>query len=195
MALEDRLRWDALYQTRSGEPYPAPDPLLLTSVPPVPAGLSEPPRALDIAAGRGQNGLWLAEQGYAVDLMDISRVGLLHARAEMTARNLRNVNLLQVDLDVVELGTERYQIICGFRFLKRHLFPQFRRALLVGGRLIYETFNQRYAAIRPPFKPDYLLEVGELAALFSDWTILHYEEEAHITRLVALKPRSEDASP
>jgi tellurite methyltransferase len=145
-------------------------------------------RALDLAAGWGQNGLWLAEQGYNVDIMDISRVALQRARAEMAVRNLRNINLLQMDVDDLQLEPEQYDLLCVFRYLKRHLFPLLKLTTRSGGRIIYETFNRRYLEIVPDFNQDYLLEIGELRSFFSNWQIRHYEETDHNARIVAIKP-------
>ncbi|MFD0328131.1 methyltransferase domain-containing protein [Streptacidiphilus monticola] len=49
------------------------------------AGLT-PGRALDLAAGEGRNALWLAEQGWRVDAVDWSAVGLDKARRAAAAR-------------------------------------------------------------------------------------------------------------
>ena len=66
MSSSDRDHWDSRYERRIDEGrMPAPDPLLLQFAPPVEDGTSR--RALDLAAGLGQNALWLAEQGYTVD--------------------------------------------------------------------------------------------------------------------------------
>lgn len=186
MAGPDRLRWDQVYRDRQDDPYPPPDPLLFEFTPPV-TGEAEH-RALDMAGGMGQNGLWLSAQGYLVDIMDISRVALLRAQSEATRRHLRQINLYPVDLDEVQLDAGAYEIVCVFRFLKRDLFPQLRAAVQPGGRIIYETFNQRYRKAVPQFNPDFLLEVGELGGYFADWKILHYAEASHISRLAAEKP-------
>lgn len=186
MATQDRIRWDQIYRDRAGLPYPEPHPLLFEFTPPV-----EPERdlrALDLAGGLGQNALWLSTQGYVVDLLDISRAGLLRAQEEMARRGLRRVNLLQVDLDHAQLEQEAYALVCVFNFLKRELFPALRACLQPGGRIIYETFNRRYLQLVPGFNPDYLLEIGELAGYFADWRLLHYQEGDHIARLVAVKP-------
>ncbi|MBC8100405.1 MAG: methyltransferase domain-containing protein, partial [Armatimonadetes bacterium] len=84
MSADDRVRWDEIYHDLAQQRYPAPDALLFECVPP-PSAHS---RALDLACGVGQNGIWLATQGYTVDLMDISRVALNRARGEMAMRNL-----------------------------------------------------------------------------------------------------------
>jgi tellurite methyltransferase len=186
MSAEDRIRWDAIYRERTSEVYPPPDPILFDYTPPVMP--EQDVRALDLAAGCGQNGLWLATQGYTVDIMDISRAALLRAQAEMASRNLRNANLLPVDLDDVELPANFYDITCVFRYLKRDLFPQLRACVRPGGRIVYETLNVRYRMIVPDFNPAFLLEVGELAGYFADWKILHHVDEKHISQVVAKKP-------
>lgn len=189
MSVEDRVRWDTIYFQQTHLAYPDPDPFLFEYAPPLVG--TEELRALDLAGGVGQNGLWLAEQGYTVDIIDISRMALLQGRSETIARGLRNVNLLQYDLDSVELK-HSYHLICVFRFLKRDLFSQIRAAVAPGGRVVYETFNSRYLQIKPQFNPAYLLEPGELAGYFADWKILHKSELRYISRVVAIKPLEEN---
>lgn len=186
MSAEDRTRWNEVYRDNSVEGYPPPDPLLFEFTPPVMDDREY--RALDLASGVGQNGLWLAEQGYIVDLMDISRVGLLRAQTELGERDVHNVNLLPVDLDDYELEANRYDLVCVFRYLKRDLFTQIRRTICPGGRVIYVTFNKRYREVVPGFNSAFLLEIGELGGYFADWKILHHWEETHISRIVAIKP-------
>lgn len=186
MSVADRSRWDQVYREIAVVPYPPPDPLLFDFTPPVMD--EQEHRALDLAAGLGQNGLWLAEQGYTVDVLDVSRVALLRAQAEAGQRGLRNLNLLPVDLDTYELPDEHYELVCVFRYLNRELFSALRRTVQPGGRIIYETFNERYRDFMPSFNPEYLLNVGELAGYFADWTLLHHVEDTHLSRVVAQKP-------
>ena len=186
MSAEDRLRWNKTYQSRDMLLFPAPDPLLKEFTPSLPP--EKAARALDLAAGVGQNGLWLAEQGYATDIMDISRVALNRARAEMGFRNLRNVNLLQVDVDTLQIEPGTYDLICVFRYLKRDLFGLLKQSVKSGGRVIYETFNINYLYEVPGFNKAYLLKTRELASYFDDWYVLHDEEVDHISRIVAVKP-------
>jgi hypothetical protein len=51
------------------------------------------------------------------------------------------------------------------------------------------TYNRRYLDQRPDSNPDYLLEIGELGGIFADWKILHYLEDDHLSRVVAVKPQ------
>ena len=67
--LKDRLKWNEKYQTAS---YPLePAPILKNYI-----DLAGGRKALDIAAGNGRNALFLAEQGFTVDAVDISDSGL-----------------------------------------------------------------------------------------------------------------------
>jgi len=186
MAIADRIRWDNIFRQQVDKPYPTPDPFLLQAVPPVdPRGGY---RALDFAGGLGQNGIWLAEQGYNVDIMDISRVALHRARTEMAVRNLRNVNLLQVDVDQLQMDAQVYDVIAVFRYLKRNLFSLLKLATKSGGRIIYESYNQTYLTQVPQFNSKFLLDTGELREAFADWDCLTYDEDGHISRIVAVKP-------
>jgi SAM-dependent methyltransferase len=185
MSGQDRVHWDAVYRDRYG--YPNPDPLLFPYVPPVIAEDGAPHRALDLAGGLGQNALWLAEQGYQVDLIDISRVALVRAQREAAVRGLRGVNFIQADLDQHPLEPESYTLVCVFRFLNRALFPALRAAVRPGGRVLYETFNRRRLASAPNFNPDYTLDIGELGGVFADWHILRLNETGDVSQVVAIK--------
>ena len=187
MTAHDRLHWDSVYRERiDGGSYPDPDPLLFQFTPPLRAG--DTATALDVAAGLGQNGLWLAAQGYVVDLVDCSRVALLHAKAEATRRDLRSANLLQRDLDGAAFEPQSYDLVCVFRFLSRDLMAPIRAAVRPGGRVIYQTFNTRFQEIKPGTNPHYLLGIGELSGFFGDWKLLHNSEPKHISQIVAVKP-------
>lgn len=187
MARTDRIRWDHFFRGEAHKPYPAPDSLLLQYTPPVAPEADA--TALDLAAGLGQNGLWLASQGYRTDLMDISRVALRRAHAQMGARQLRNANLLQVDLDQVQLENSLYDVIVVFRYLRRDLFHMLRDALKPGGRILYSTYNVRYLHSVPGFNRAFLLEMGELPGYFPAWQVIDHEERGHNTHFVAVKPR------
>lgn len=184
--MSERARWDKIYREMGDTPFPPPDPLLFEHTPPITDQVEH--RALDLAAGLGQNGLWLATQGYVVDLMDISRVALLKVQAEAGQRGLHNVNLLPVDVDKYEFQAEHYDLVCVFRYLNRDLFTTLRQTVKHGGRVIYETFNVRYLNLIPDFNRSYLLEIGELSGYFGDWKVIFQQEDTHLSRIVAIKP-------
>ncbi|MEP7290577.1 MAG: class I SAM-dependent methyltransferase [Chloroflexota bacterium] len=186
MAGQDRVHWDERYQQKMDAPYPQPDRLLFPFTPPLRSAGNA--HALDLACGVGQNGLWLAAQGYVVDLVDVSRVALVRAREEATRRHLRGVNFFQQDLDDAGLEADRYDLVVVFRFLSRKLMPQLRATVKPGGRILYQTFNTNYLTNHPEMNPDYLLHPGELTGTFGDWRILRVSETAHISQIVAMKP-------
>lgn len=187
MSAEDRVRWNQEYHKRTLRPFPPPDALLVAYAPvPPPDG----PRriALDLAAGLCQNAMWLAEQGYQVNALDISHVALERGRAEMAMRNLRSINFIHADLDRTRLAPAVYDVVCCFRFLTRPLMPMLRDALKPGGLVIYQTFTVRRLEKRPDSSRDYLLEHRELPSFFPGWEVLHDDEVADMARFVARKP-------
>ena len=108
-------------------------------------GDGELTHALDLASGLGQNGLWLASQGYTVDLIDISRVALTKARDEANRRRLRNVNFFQLDLDNAtfpnEAALKNKPLTNAVGYMARHIdtFRKAREVVASGamGRLIH----------------------------------------------------------
>jgi len=185
VTVEDRIRWDQRYRSRT-TPYPAPEPLLFQYTPP--STPDRPSRAADLACGVGQNGLWLAEQGYTVDLIDISREALVIAQREAARRSLRSLNFLQTDLDDTALQTEAYDLVCVFRFLQRDLIERIRASVRPGGRVIYATYTLGWLRHQPNAPPQYLLAPGELGGFFADWRGLHQRETDHMAEIAAVKP-------
>jgi tellurite methyltransferase len=162
----DRRRWNEKYRTRdtSGE-----------TVAPIVSDhhcLAGGNRALDIAAGVGQNAIFLAEKGFTVTAVDISEVALrplsgLHPR----------LHPLCLDLDLWDPPENHFHLIINLRYLNRRLFNPITAALVVGGILIFETF------ITPPparngasHRRAYLLRENELRKAFSTMEVLYYNE-------------------
>jgi len=128
-------------------------------------------RALDVACGVGQNAIWLAQHGFIVDAVDISSVALAHARLAATQAGV-TVNLIQADLDEWKPPAEAYDLVIGFRFLNRRLWPRLQTAVRPGGWLLYQTFNLRKLTPDAGCPPEYLLDIGELSHAFGGWDIL-----------------------
>jgi len=191
MTADDRTRWDRIYNERAGRPFPPPDALLVAYAP-RPAPGATPPAAVDVAAGLGQNALWLAELGYRVRALDISAVALARGQAEAARRGLSGVSFIAVDLESAEaaacLPPDSADLICCFRYLGRGLFPVLRAAVRPGGLIICQTYNVRHLALRPEMNRAYLLEPGELAGFFPGWEALHNDEVGEISRFVGRRP-------
>lgn len=150
-----------------------------------------PGAALDLAGGAGRNAVWLAERGWRVKLIDISDVALKMAREKLdlvkkaSSSQLKAVAVRRgslkaeiVDLNSVShLGTEEYELLVVFYFLRRELFPAISRALKPGGTLIYRTYTiDRMKVPGGPSDPKYLLQPNELLHAFPGLRVLHYRE-------------------
>lgn len=135
-------------------------------------------RVLDVACGRGRHALMLASAGFRVHAVDRNPDAVDALRE--TAKRLD----LVIDVDVVDLETSPppdlgiacYDAIVVFNYLHRPLFPSLRDALVVGGRLFYETFTIGQAERGHPKNPDFLLRPGELQALVAPLTVLRARE-------------------
>lgn len=174
-------KWNRLYaQGRRSRLHPT----LLQYLPWVPVG-----RALEIACGTGENALYLAQQGFHVDALDISEVALRRAQRQARARGLQ-VHFIVCDAATFAYPPETYDLVLNFYFLERRIFPAIARTLNPGGWLIFETFNWRHRQVRPKANPEYLLRPGELWQAFTGFGfhILTHQEEDNRTTLVARKP-------
>ena len=92
MSKQDRNKWNQRYAEAS---YHNNNPVKLVAdwLPRLPVG-----RALDVACGAGRNSLFLAQAGYQVDAIDISREGLNLARQKAKNQEL-SINWIERDLD------------------------------------------------------------------------------------------------
>jgi tellurite methyltransferase len=189
--MSGEAEWDARF--RSGDHSDStPDPFLVSSkdlLGLLPAGAA----ALDLAAGAGHHAVWLAEQDFQVTAVDFSSEALaqtrLLAKQHAVAVECRQLDLEAADLD---LGGGSYDLICGFFFLHRPLFPAMRMALKPGGLLIYKTYS--VDQLQYPGRPRHrmhLLEHNELLGMLDWFRVLRYEEKwapAGTAAIVARKP-------
>ncbi len=181
---KDRTRWNQKYLKKE---YP-------TEVSAVVARfieLAPKGRALDIAAGNGRNALFLARQGFKVDAVDISDVGL----KEFSGLH-PHVHPVCADLDLFRVSKARYSLIININFLDRRLVPAICEGLIRGGVLIFETLRMGSQKEEGPYNKDHLLRENELLHLFLSLKVLFYEETEKnrknhrdcMSSLVAQKP-------
>lgn len=154
-----------------------------------------PGRALDLACGLGHNAIWLAQQGWQVDAIDISDVGLALAAQAAAAAGCSTIQWIAADLDTYVAPIAAYDLITVFRFLDRDRLPTLiTRALRPGGCLVYETFTQHQCQRTDNhLKNDrFTLRPDELPLLFPELTVDQYEEvelpDRSVARLLARKP-------
>ena len=152
----------------------------------VQAGVIRPGgRVLSLGEGEGRNAVWLAEQGFTVDAVDGSPVGLEKAR-ELAARRGVHIRTQVDDLATYRPEPEAYDALV---LVFVHLPPNIRslvhaagaRALRPGGVLIIEAFTHLQLG-RPsggPRQADLLYEVATVRSDFPgvDWLVL---EEAEV---------------
>ncbi len=181
---DDKIRWNTKYQT-------LPMPTHVSKVLKNYVTCATVGRALDIACGQGRNTVFLAEQGFVVDAVDISDIALSYIE------DMPRVTTICADLDMFEFTTE-YDLVLNINYLDRALIPKIKAALKSGGTVIFETFVEAEGkAFHQPSNAAYLLHVNELLAMFREFEIIYYEEKVDvnlrgekvkIASLVARKP-------
>ena len=173
MSAEDREKWDGKYGDKSVPSSLDADEWLQSCV----EGTA-PGHALDCACGLGHNAIWLARQGWTVDAIDVSSVGLKLA-AEFAAASCASVNWINADLDTFEAERESYDLAVVTRFLDRERLPSLiDEALRPGGLLIYETFSYRQLERSDSHikNPAFVFQHNELPTLFPNFESIKYEE-------------------
>ncbi len=150
--------------------------------------------ALDLACGSGRDALFLAQQGYAVTAVDYKPDALERLAASAAAADL-SVQAICLDLELSppEWPANGFALIHVARYLHRPLLPMLAHWLRPGGVLVYETFLRGAERFGGPRRPQFLLERGELASYFVDWTTLHAVEQTlsdgrPVQQLVVQKP-------
>lgn len=139
-------------------------------------------RALDVAAGRGRNALYLAKQGFSVHAIDRDAIALQTLRSFAEERKLSNVTTEVVDLETGPVSEavfppNTYDVVIVFLYLFRPLMPLFIQTLKPGGMLVYETFSvENHLRHHHPRHREFCFQPGELPALVSDLQMLHYDE-------------------
>jgi tellurite methyltransferase len=192
MSDQDRIRWDERWLAREGDPSKVHPVMLkldeLLSNQTLDAKIGA---ALDIACGRGQNSLYLADLGYFVTGIDISQVALDKARVEAEASQLASRTLfVQMDLDEDRLPSGPFDLICVTRFLDRRLLPAMRQAIKPGGNIIYVTRHPGILKEYPNTQSSFLLEEGEMLNWFPGWKVHLYHEGPVEAEIIVQKPGS-----
>jgi 2-polyprenyl-3-methyl-5-hydroxy-6-metoxy-1,4-benzoquinol methylase len=137
----DQKRWDKKFGQKEFALGKEPNPFLKKNIRLLPKG-----KALDIAAGEGRNAIFLAQQGFEVDAVDISEKGLKKARRFAREKGVK-INTFLIDLDKYAIGREQYDLIANFYFLKRRLIPRIKKGLKKGGKVIFQTYLLEHRAL------------------------------------------------
>jgi SAM-dependent methyltransferase len=142
--------------------------------------------ALDVACGRGQNAIWLADRGLRTIAVDRNESAVAWVNQEATRRVLPLwAQIVDLENGPPFLEPSTFDVIVVAHYLYRPLFPALVAALRPGGVLVYETFTRAQAARGKPTNPAFLLEPGELEKLVQPLEILASREGDFDDRLVA----------
>ena len=138
-----------------------------------------PGRALAVADGEGRNGVWLAEQGLAVDAFDFSPVALDKARALAQARGVQ-VNGVCSDWQGFDWQTEAWDNVVAIfvQFAtpveRTQLFARMHAGLKPGGTLVIQGYG--YDQLRyntgGPGKREHLYDEALLLQAFAGYEVL-----------------------
>jgi tellurite methyltransferase len=192
---KDRIKWNKKH-LESSEPD-KPSHIVMDF-----CKIAKDKRALDIACGTGRNAVYLAQQGFTVDAVDISEVGL----KKLLGKNL-SIRPICADLDHFDIAPNHYDLIINIRYLNRRLFPYIKEGLVPGGVLIFESFMDNPSdnpskdkkgsnKDHQPSCRDYLFRENELLHGFLSLKVKYYREveiqhagsHQWTASLVALKP-------
>lgn len=132
--------WDDLYRGASRQTRGMPSAMLERF-----AMDRMPGRALDLGCARGDDAIWLAQQGWEVVAVDIAQTALDIAEAKANERGVANrISFERHDL-AASFPEGRYGLISAmflqtpFEFPKQHVFAQAYDQLASGGMLLIAT--------------------------------------------------------
>jgi tellurite methyltransferase len=173
---DQRERWNEKYRT-SPESWVEPDEFLpwtfrMFIQPAFPNGGS----GLDFAGGAGRHALWLAQQGWDVTLIDISETGVEQARQKAGLLAPR-IHFVVDDLTHFHAAQTQFDVVMGFYYLDRAIFPEIVRSVRLGGLLLYKTYTlEQLKLATGPKDPSRLLASGELSRLAAGLHVLWEQE-------------------
>ena len=171
MAEADREKWDRRYAQGEYQARTWPSPFLEERLAELPRG-----RALDLACGAGRNALCLADAGYEVEAVDISRVAIERARATARERGLE-VDWRVADLDDFAPPPGRFDLITVIRYTNRAMMERLPEALAEGGMLLVEHHLRTGAPVGGPTSRAFRLAPNELIDLYHGrLRVLFYDE-------------------
>jgi len=173
MSVADQQKWDKKYLAKPQLLRPREASSVLQKYAFQEVGL----KALDLASGAGRNTIYLAQQGYSVDAVDIAEIALKSLTKEALERGLQEKIMTHLeDLDHFSVTPQAYALVVMCNFLDRTLIERTKETLKVGGRYIVETYMVSDENEKEDSKSSNLLAEGELKTIFGEgFEILHYD--------------------
>lgn len=180
MSLKDKLKWDKKYKEttfllKDREPSENLKKIVEKT---------NGKKALDVASGAGRNSIYLANNGFDVEALDISSVAL----EVLNNKGFKNISCNLVDLDEYEISKNSYDLIVMTNFLDRNLIPKLSAALKINGVLFIETYMEDELNEKLSSNPNFLLKKDELKTFFDDNSeLLAYDEFLNSDELYKMK--------
>ena len=132
-----------------------------------------------MACGAGRNAILLAQAGYRVDAIDISREGLNQARDK--AENLGlSINWIEHDLDQAYAFDTGYDLIVVMWYVDLELISRLCDSLAPGGYLVCEEHLITDQEVIGPTSKNYRVAPGALREAVSGLDVLLYEESVEM---------------
>jgi len=189
----EREKWDERYRGGAYAERPHPTALLADWLDRLPRG-----RALDVACGAGRNALYLAANGYTVDAIDISSVGLERGRAA-TARPGLAIDWHCADLEEDSQALPRgpYALVVWVRYVNAALWRPLVERLAPGGHVLVEQHLVTSADVVGPSGTAFRLAPHELEREAAGLALVYYHEglvvdpdgrTAALAQLIARRP-------
>ena len=174
MSLKDKEKWDTKYIKKSQLLRPRNPSINLVNHLDKCSGK----RALDLGCGAGRNTIYLAQNSFSVDALDIAQIALDALHVELEKENLsKKVNIKLSDLDEFEVKENFYDLALMCNFLDRNLIEKVKQSLSINGIFIVETYMMDEKNEKKDSNQDYLLKENELKQIFNDgYEILFYDE-------------------
>ncbi len=150
-------------------------------------------RCIEIAVGEGRNAVFLAQNGFQVEGIDCSSVGIEKAKKLAAEKNV-TLDVKSQNLDFFLMPLMKYDSIVMTYFRPQaRFFTEIRRGLVQGGTFLLEayTVEQAKAAPNPNLDFEECYKPNEVLGHLRDFHILYYKEipdgNSHTVQLIAKK--------
>ncbi len=169
MSQQDRSKWNQRYAEDS---YRKANPVCLLEnwITKIPVG-----KALDVACGTGRNAIFMAQAGFDVDAIDISREGLNEAKKNAESQGI-DIYWVEHDFDQAYEFETDYSLIVVLWYVNLPLISRLCDNLAPGGYLLCEEHLITEQQVTGPGNSSFRVEPGQLREAVSALDILMYKE-------------------
>ncbi len=191
--MDARKYWDQFYSDNAFKKGKNPCNFLVEQLARLPKG-----RVLDIGMGEGQNAVYLAEQGFDVEGIDVSQVAVDRAQALAYEKDF-SIRCKRVDMDMYMLELMGYEtvIMVDYKPSLKRCYDEIARGLKHGGRLLIKAPLLGSTTPEDGVHQGYF-RTNELLRHLEGFTILYYceseeEQGKRTVSCLAEKPDHKDA--